>query len=361
MKIPDKKELFEAGIQEAVAYHTGDITEETMRQDGTDANSLIMAGVAIADEVDYALTQAYKNSSIMTAEGEALDILAFDWFNIKRFGIKSSVVELHFSRTGTEVGTISAGTSISTKTGIAFKTVEDVNFTAGDSDLYVPATCVTAGTIGNVKSASIVQWTPTFDQTMTVTNAYPAAGGYDGESDRELQQRCRAFWNVQQKGTKDAIIYGTRNVVGIDSAEIYETDTDNISAKYVQLLVADKTGNSNATFISAVQDEIENWRACGIWIDVQGGTAVDFPITATFSYKAGSNQLAANARLSNILINYVNSKKIGQSISPDVLKQIIQNDSAVVNSSVIITSPVATVVPDINEVLRTDITLITLN
>lgn len=361
MKIPDKNELFEAAIEEAIAFHNGDLTEETLRQDGTDAHNLIMAGVAVADECLYELTKAYKNSSIMTAEGEDLDRLAFDWFNLTRFSTKSAVVALTFARTGTETGSIPAGTLIGTKTGLSFSTNNNIDFLSTDASIIVNATCITAGTTGNVKSSTITQWTPTFDLTMTVNNVYPAAGGYDGESDNELKQRCKSYWSVQQKGTKAAIVYGCQQVAGVDSAEIYETDTDNISAKYVQLLVADKTGNSNPTFLSNVEAEVENWRACGIWIDVIGGTAVDFPITATFSYKAGSNQLTTNDRLKNVLVNFVNNKKAGQSISPGVLKQIIQNDSSIIASSVVITFPLAEVIPDIDEVLRTDTTLIGLN
>lgn len=362
MDIPTKTELFEKMIEEAVAFHNGNITESTMRQEGTDVNSLLMAGVALGDEICYQIYQAIKNSNPQTAEDEDLDKLLFDWFGLTRLAASSAQVELTFARTGITSGSLPAGMIVSTNNNVAFAIDDNLNFTSVDLSGSIIATAVLAGTDGNVAASSIYIMTqPTWDNTFTVTNINRASGGRAQETDAQFRRRAAEYWTSQQKGTSDAIIFGAKQVAGVTDVYLSESSiASDQNARFVQLVVTDSSGGSNDLFVSNVQNEIENWRACGVWVEVLGGEAVNVTINLTYDYKAGYNETTVDAAVKKALINYVNSRKLNESVYPDVMKSIVEKVSGVFGNVVIIT-PSATIIPTYYQILKTDETLIVIN
>lgn len=360
MDLPNRTELFETMITEAVAFHEGRLTETILRQPGSDANTLLMAGVAMGDEVCYQIYQAIKNSNPRTAEGSRLHQLLFDWFGLTRKGAASAVVPVVLTRTGTTEGTIPAGTPVWTTGNVVFNTVTDADFGISDTTATVTATAIVAGTSGNVLSGTITQITPpTWDTSFTVTNIERAVGGCLTETDADFRHWVAEFWNVQQKATAAAIVYGALSVDGVAHASISEIPIDAYTA-YVELIVADTDGNGNSTLLANVDLELDNWRACGIFVETISGTRVDLPIALTFSYKVGYDQLTVNKAVKQTILNYVNSRRLGESIDPAVIKAFVAKVTGVAGS-IVVTLPSAEVVATASQIIRTTAPNITCN
>lgn len=362
MDLPNKTELFERMIEEAIAFHNGKLTEATMRQEGTDANSLLMAGVALGDEICYQIYLAIKNSNPQTAEQEDLDKLLFDWFGLTRLAASSSKVLINLTRTNTDAGILPAGYTFSTNKGVSFRSDEDLIFADSILTGSVKTTCVAVGTAGNVDINTItIMEQPDFDNTFTCTNASVAVGGRDQETDAQFRRRAAEYWTVQQKGTADAIIFGAKQVSGVQ--EVYFTETavsSDQNARYLQMVIADPAGNSDSTLISNVQNELENWRAAGVWVEVLGGTAIDVTFNITYDYKAGYNESTVDTGVIKNILFYVNNLKLGEPLYVDVIKSLITKSSGVFGN-VDIVLPSANIVPTAYQILKTDSTLITIN
>jgi uncharacterized phage protein gp47/JayE len=362
MDLPNKTELFERMIEEAIAFHNGKLTETTMRQEGTDANSLLMAGVALGDEICYQIYLAIKNSNPQTAEQEDLDKLLFDWFSLTRLAASSSITTLKFERSGTTEGIIPAGYICSTNNGISFKTNEDLIFADSILTGSVQATAVQAGIAGNVDINTItIMEQPQFDNTFTCINADHAVGGRDQETDAQFRRRAAEYWTVQQKGTKDAIIFGAKQVPGVNDVYFSETAvSSDQNARYLQMVIADPSGNSDSTLVANVQNELEDWRAAGVWVEVLGGTAVDVTFNITYDYKAGFNEGTVDGNVIKNILFYVNNLKLGETLYVDVIKSLIAKTSGVYGN-VDIVLPSANIVPTAYQILKTDATLISIN
>lgn len=117
---------------------------------------------------------------------------------------------------------IPAGTVIQTATigaaaSIAFIVSNSVTIPDGDTVLQgVPVICTEKGTIGNIASNSLTQFTNAPFPNLAVKNEVPFSNGRDIETDFEIRDRIKRARQSRAKGTSTALINAVLGIVATD-------------------------------------------------------------------------------------------------------------------------------------------------
>lgn len=274
---PSLADILAQGLAEAQARRP-----ELQFADGDVALAQLHAGAAMADAAIRFAAQAFKETFLDGAEGDALTALVDDRVNLQRKTESSAQVLVSFMRTSKgSGGTIPAGTQVGTANtpdGSQEIFTTDVPIAVGagaNGPFSVNATAVAAGRGGNVAAGKVARILSTlFDNTFSVTNAAAAGGGNDVESDPELRARARSYYGTLRRGTLDSLVQGAlaatrrdRSDAGVRFARATEDPADGGAT----VLVADSDGGSTEQMVSDVAAELEKWRAAGAHVEVRGG------------------------------------------------------------------------------------------
>lgn len=348
---PTFQDFFDIGKAEAqdrrpdLAFDEGDVSEMFMAQ-----------AAAMADHLVGYIAQRVKDTYLDGAAGDALTILADDRYNIQRQEAAEAVGVLTLTRSsGTLTGTIPAGTVFATNkdsagNDIQFLLLEDSSWGSGVLTKDENAAAILVGTGGNVAANTIVNVvTGSLFDTFTVNNADRFAGGSDEESDESLRERCRTFPTTLRRGTLTALEYGAKTVAGVVSA----TADDSANDGTVNVYIADVDGGSNSTLEANVATELENWRAAGIPVNVIGGELYNITIALSLTVRTGVDSAAIASDIKKAIVARINKLKIGESCSQALIQQAAMNVDPDGILNVTVTTPVGTVVPSANQLIRT--------
>jgi len=359
---PSFEDLLAQGMAEAqtrrpsLQFYDGDVSLATLH-----------GGAAMSDACIRFGAQAFRETFIDGARGDALTALVDDHYGIQRQPSTQAQATVSWSRPsqggGEPGGTIPAGTTIATEfdaegNEVQFTTDANLVFGVGVlGPLDVSATAVDPGTDGNVAAASIVRVidVPSFDATFQVTNAAAAGGGNDEESDTELRRRARDFWSTLRRGTLAALEYGAQQV---DSVRVAKATED--GQGLVTVRVTDADGNSTAEMVADVEAELENWRCAGVNVTVLGGDPLLVDFTAELIVRAGFDVLAHVTELEDAATARMAKLKAGETCYLDMIDASIiavyPDDILKVTLTAITVggSPasIADIVPGADEVIR---------
>jgi len=358
MAAPTFDDFFNAAVAEAqsrrpeLTFDEGDISE-----------FYAVATAAMADHVTGWAASRIKATFLDGAQDDDLTTLADDHWNIQRLSDVAATGVLTFTRPtfGAGAGVIPAGTAVSTSpdpsgTRAQFTTDFDLNFGATDLTLTATATAVNTGPGGNVDVGKINKIIPSlFDSTFTVTNAARFAGGADEEDDDSLRERVRLFPTTIRRGTLAALEYGARTVAGVANATAVEELDPNTGKQIgvVDVYITDGSGGSSGPLVSAVQAEIENWRAAGVLVQVTGGSLVTQNVTVSIVVRPGVDATASGliAQIQAAVIARIAQLKIGDTLQRDFIRQAVLNVSPNI-VGVTVSVPVGDVAPSPNQIIR---------
>lgn len=267
---PSFQDLVAVGQAEAqlrrpdLAYFDGDITQANLH-----------ASAAMGDLCLQFAAAAYRATFFDGAEGDELTELVSDRCDIERHPSTSAQVTLTMVRTsGGAAGSIPAGARVATDFDAGGNQIVftiDVSVAvgaAGNGPFTVAATAVDGGTAGNVQADTITKiLDPLFDASFSVTNPAAAGGGNEVESDPELRNRAKLYYQTRHRGTLGALEFGALLVPSVRVAHAFE-DPDTF---VVTVLVSDQDGSSSLQMESDVAAELENWRCAGVQVGVLGG------------------------------------------------------------------------------------------
>lgn len=347
-------------VRPTLKFLEGDVT--TAQQHG--------AG-AMADACIRFVVQAFKETFIDGAKGDALSALVDDHLNIQRSPATPAQATCSFTRTGGGAGgTLPTGFVVGSAFDLAGNTVlytldGDVTFTSGDNGPHTRSvTAQLSGRAGNVAAGLITRVVSSTTLTgVAVTNAATAGGGNEEETDDELKVRARNFWQTLRRGTLGALEFGALRIVAVRIARATED-----ALGIVTLVVSDSDGNSTAQMIADVVREIENWRAAGSIVTIAGGVALIIDITAQLIGRAGVDTsvlgpIAAAAVAGRVRkqrqgeILYLDSVKAAAiAVDPDALEALVI--TALVDSDSN-SFPLTDVTPTANQVIRPRVITIT--
>lgn len=329
---------------------------ELVFAEGDVSLALEHGSAAMADACIRLSVQAFRDSFIDGAKGDALTALVDDHLNIQRQVATKSQATVAFSRTGGGAGgTLAAGFAIASQFDTAGNTVTytldgAVTFAGGDNGPHsIGVTAQVAGKAGNVAIGKITRLIDTpFSAVVTCTNAAVAGGGNDKESDDELRVRARNFWQTLRKGTLGAIEFGAL-VVG--SVRIARATEDPISG-IVTLVVTDSDGNSTAQMVADVISEIENWRAAGSIVTVLGGTALLVDVTGVLIAEPGVDTSVLGPVAADAIIGRINKQRQGETLFLDSIKSAAIGVDPDALNALVLSDPLVDVVPGASQVIR---------
>lgn len=336
---PTFDDYFQAGRVEAInrtpalTFDDGDITE--MEQ---------AAAAAMADHLTEYTASRVKATFLDGAFGDDLTTLADDRYGIQRQPANAATVVVAFTRAaGGTTGTIPEGTVVATQKDslgneVQFTTDADQGYSSGDLTRNINCTASDAGVGGNVAIGTINRLVTTgLFAGFTVTNAARAAGGADEEDDDSLKDRCRQFYSTLRRGTLAALEYGAKSVDGVANASAFEPGDGTVT-----LFVSDASGNSSPTLIANVVTEEENWRAAGVMLNVIGGSVVVLTgIDISLTLRAGV--VVSQADVQNAVTGRIAKLKIGEDLSPTLIKNAVASVDPDGILEVTVNSPAGTV------------------
>lgn len=374
---PTHRDLFRVARNEVLARNS-DLTLEIVEREGSDANALTAAGVAVGDTVVGQLISVTSALYLSTARGKDLDRLVFDRYQITRKGASPAVGEVSFTTPAPAVSgfSIPIGTQLRTVDGIAFVTTAQATFLAGTSGpVVVPVKSVLAGLSQQARAGTITTIQsdiPGVAPNLQVTNALATAGADDEELDDNLRKRAQQFYATSKRGTLSAIRVGALAVPGVRSAETFEVLTSTgeparlvvvvISDAFTEQLI-DSTvvpplySTQSQVLADSVRTALFDVRAAGIQVVVQVAVVELLGVTLTLRFRSGVDSIATAAAAKAAIISYVNSLDPGASfIVLDAEKALARVPGLVVLGGEIVTPP-GDVQPEPLQVLRTDLSL----
>jgi baseplate J-like protein len=308
----DQFQAMAQSIRPELTFREGDIT--VAQQHGA---------AAMADAVLRYAIQAFRDTFIDGAEGDALTARVDDQLNLQRNPATSATVTARFTRTsGGGAGTIPIGTVIATAFDadgeeIRFETTTAAVVPLADNGPFdVQAEAVEVGRNGDVDAGTIVRIVSSlFDTSFSVTNVAAAGGGNEQETDQELRLRARNFYSTLRRGTLASLEAGALTVPAVRIAKATEDPTTGL----VTVVVTDADGNSTLEMVSDVETELENWRAAGVIITVIGGTPLTIDITFELNVADGVDAAVLVPLVAAALEAKVNKLRQGQILYEDQL------------------------------------------
>lgn len=376
---PSFAALFQLARNEMLARNSL-LARGTVDRAGSDANVLVAAAVAAADEVMGQLINTTSGLYLDSAESVALDRLLFDRYGLTRKVAASGVTSLVFSTTNPAASAfvIPANTQVQTADGILYETIQPETFPLGSTGpIYAIAKSVLSGANQQVKPDTLLNIISSIANSPTdlvVTNPLASTGAADVESDSSFRERGRAFFTTARRGTLRAIEQGALAVPGVERASAFEIiDLSGRPARYVILVIADQYTDTlarlttipptyatqSAALAQTVFNALQDYRAAGIFVQVQVAAVRMLSVQLALSFQAGANidEVAVNAR--SAVVGVVNALNPGDDLSPAALLDALRKVSGLVITGNEIVSPPGVVVVNPLEVLRSTLAIVT--
>lgn len=375
---PSFQTLFTLARNEMLARN-GQLSRAVIDREGSDANILVAAAAAAADETIAQLVNVTAGLYLDTAQGAALDRLLFDRYGLTRKVAASGVTSLVFSTTTPNPAafTIPANTVVATTDGIQYQTVQPETFPLGSvGPIYAIARSVVSGVNQQVRPDTLTSIVGSINGSPTdlvVTNPLASTGAADAESDASFRERGRAFFTTVRRGTLRSIEQGALSVPGVIRATAYEIlDLNGYPAKYVALAIADEYTDTLANLTTipptysaqslalaqTVFNALQDYRAAGIFVNVQVAQVILVAVQLSLSFTAGANidLVATNARAA--IVGVINGLSPGDDLAPATLLAELRKVNGLVITGNEIVSPPGVIVTNPLQVLRTTLSIV---
>lgn len=319
--------------------------------DGSINDILNGASNTAVQELMRILLDRYKLTLLNGAEGDDLEYLAVDHYGDKfaRPDATKSLAVVQFSRPNTNAG------NVNIPIGTIVKTAPDAN---GESQRFEVIFGVTltgttinasvrnlvAGPLGDVGAGTITQIeTALTDPSIIVTNLLASSGGSPEEDDATYRETIRRLLQSLKGATATALKAVAEEVPGVELATIIEfvqtviewneaTEMPVGNAFKIaraKIYIADANGAANQALIDTVDAELENFRACGVFIDVVGAIAFSLNWSATIQLNAAGPNYATLQNDTTMIVDsmrkYIQDLAIGQSFNRNLARQYMLN------------------------------------
>ena len=379
MDRPTYQDLFRIG-RRTITTSPSAITTAIVDREGSDANVLVATAASLGDEVSAQVARLAAASFLDTASGQDLDRLVFDRYGLARKPASAALGVARFSLSGggspVSPIVIPAGTILQTTDGKQFETLFSDTFITTATFVDVNVRSLLAGSTQQAGANTLTQIVSTIagaPTTLQVTNPLATAGGNDQESDTEYRARARIFYTTLRRGTKAALEQAALAVPGVRTARAFEILNDAggpggiveivISDGYTDALVGlgpiPTYDTQSQALAAAVVEQLDDVRACGVFVRVKVAQVVLQPVILQLSFIAGANVDTVAGLARAAIVNYINQLEPDEDFSPNAATQVLQNISGLAYNGSEIASPTGTVVVGTYQVLRTNLALVT--
>jgi uncharacterized phage protein gp47/JayE len=375
MDRPSFQDLFRIGRDELLARNP---RLTAVDREGSDANALVAASAAQAEEVIAQVVAVEAASFLDSATGDDLDRLVFDRYGLVRQPASAALGAVQFS-TGAAAAaafTIPSGTLLQSTDGLQFEATLSVSYPAGSvGPISAPVRSVLAGSSQQAGAGTINRLVAAVaggPADLAVTNALATAGAADPEPDAQLRDRARRFWSTARRGTLRAIEQAALGVPGVRTATAIEAvDGFGRPARYVYLVISDQYTDQLANLTppisyqtqaqqlaNAVSSALEEARPAGIYVQVQVAQVILQPVVLYLAFVAGSDteSLAVQARAA--VVGLVNNLAPGQPLLVSAIQAVLTTIPGVLASVSTVGSPAGDVYPGPGQVLRANLSTV---
>jgi hypothetical protein len=365
--------------RDEIMAHNSRLRRDVVEREGTDANVLVSAMVAVGDEVVLHLQRLCAGQFIDSARKEALRRLVFDRYGLSAQTASPALCSVSFSTAAANPAAFSipAGTKLVTSDGKQFATLSAALFPAGSTGpVSVPARSVLAGLSQQVapgKVVNISDFIPGAPGDLAVTNPLASSGAADAEEDEDFRARAKSFFSTARRGTSAAIKQAALGVAGVRRASVFEAvDELGRPARWAQLIIADQFTDAlvlaeapagyaaqSQVLADTVFAALDDVRACGIFVDVVVAQVILQGVQLSLCFDAGAavDTVALKARAA--VVTYVNGLAPGAPFVPaDCVEQLRLVPGLIVTGAEVV-SPAGQVQPERLQVLRTTLSLVT--
>ena len=333
---------------------------------------ILSAAPQITDLSPGSIIRSFLEASAMSIEElyvsvylgfqRALQTVAPDNFSFPRkTGTYASTTVVFTATTApTQTLIIPLGTRVQTSSGLVFDTTIQGYINAGSTTSdTIGITAEEIGSIYNVAAGTINVMKDDINGVASVTNANPAAGGTDAESDYSYQSRFQLYIEGLAGSNIAGLLTGALSVAGITSASVVENfpPVSNVNAN-LYIDNGSSTGTP-ASLVAQVQTVIDGdgassvpgYRSAGVNVVVVAATVVtqNFTLTVTMT-SANVDTSTVQADVQTAITNYVNNLGLGQTIIFNEVVASVMNVFGAYNVS--FTTPTADVAVSSSEVAR---------
>lgn len=254
---------------------------------------------------------------------------------VDRIEATAAVTTLQFtiSEPIESVVAIPAGTRVTNGNDVYFATDEYAEIAAGSTVAVVPATCTTAGTLGNGFAAGeFTTLVNTLPYITAVTNTDTTSGGADTEDDDSLKERIyNAPSSYSTAGPAGAYKYYAKSVDPSISDVVVQSTTPGTVEVY---FVCDGGELPSESLINKVSETLadNNIRPLTDNVIVRAPATQEYNVEFTY-YISASDKSAVSAIQAAVstavsLYNTWQTERIGRDINPDYLLQKLMEAGA---------------------------------
>lgn len=380
---PSAADMREAAIRK-VTIGPSPFTPEIAKAQGSSVWAVLDAAATMGEEVSRASQLQWNEVSLPTAiktGGAVLDRWVYNNIGEEIAGRQEAqlaVLYLTFTKIGGDPEDapfpIPKDTAAATSTGLTFITLVDAIYPGGvgGKQVSVLARCTTAGPVGNVDKGTVNQLVSPLDTTatITVTNNDFGSGGTPDETDTQYGARAQGFYRSARRGTRFAIEEGARTTPGVTQATASEilSPYDSEPRFRGSVLVADVNGQANRALTLRVKDNLENYRALGVPLNVKGGVPLLVKIVIDgLAFVAGANTVAVISQVRAQIVADVNLLAPGQTLERALIFAAIKRVPQVLVPANCLKEPAGDVVPQVIPtttnftIIRTAANLVSIN
>lgn len=310
--LPTYAELYDAG-QAEIQRRNADLTDFSS---GSNLDAVTGAGAVLADEVIRVLIDLFMEQFVDTAEGQDLDDLADDRFGLERKAASAAVGTVTFTRvSGVGVIVIPAGTTVSGAVDgdeVRFTTDAEVQIDTVDSTVDAAATCTETGREGNVAVGVIDTVVDEVgdDPDLTVTNAARFTGGAPEETDERFRDRIRRYLPSLRRATTAALDAGARTIPGVEYVTVNEDFVASEDGGYVAVYIGDPDARASVELVTAVENELENWRAAGVQVQVSAAEREEVSLSLEMTVLPRVDQTTLRTGVRQAVLEHINGLSI---------------------------------------------------
>ena len=257
----------------AESLRASDAFDEPALDDEDVLGALTTAISSAAEEIESSLEEISRDSSLLTATGEALTRKAAGRGVDRREPVAATGV-LAFKRSSpaTTDYTVPNGTRARTRDGaITFQTTEQVTLQEGETEVLATAEATEGGTQGNLPPDKLIEMPappsgiesvtnpePTGDEDYTDTSGQRLTSGLDRESDAALRERALESLSFGGAATPNAIESSLRDVPSVRTVTVFTnadatTDDRGLPPYSNEILIA---GGSRPEIANALIDSV---------------------------------------------------------------------------------------------------------
>lgn len=204
---------------------------------------------------------------------------------------------------------------------IYFKSTRDIIIKEGAQAAIVPVVCIEKGEIGNVVAGEISKLSVGDPNIYLISNNNDFTNGKDIETDTEREQRFREYVHTLQRGTKDAVAYGIKQVDGVDGVYI-----DDNYIGYLIAYVHDMYGNLSDELKERVLKGVDDYRSAGIEVVIRPAVKKIIDLDIKVVYRDGFDPNVYNPSIEKVIYSYINNLKVSDDLNISTLITVI-NDS----------------------------------